>query len=84
MCRADDFALVVADIAVLISPDVVALGGRTFMLGEDPLVPAIESRLLGRIPLVPRLMPVDSAELHLTGAAELPLETTGGSAFVVR
>ncbi|MGW4780904.1 ROK family protein [Streptomyces filamentosus] len=81
---ADDFALVVADIAVLISPDVVALGGRTFMLGEDLLVPAVESRLQGRIPLVPRLLPVDSAELQLTGAAELALETTGGSAFVVR
>ncbi|MFE7117300.1 ROK family protein [Streptomyces sp. NPDC057654] len=73
---ADDFALVIADIAVLISPDVVALGGRTFHHGGDLLIPAIETRLQGRIPHVPPLTPIDADQLQLTGAAELALETT--------
>ncbi|MFF0740382.1 ROK family protein [Streptomyces sp. NPDC004111] len=80
---ADDFALVVADIAVLLSPEVVVLGGRTFQLGGDLLTPAVESRLQGRIPLVPRLTTVDSDELQLIGAAEFAREATAGSASLL-
>lgn len=81
---ADDFSLVVADIAVLLSPDVLALGGRTFELGGDLLVPAIRSRLEGRIPLVPRLYVSDSAELQLLGGAALALDASANDAVIVR
>lgn len=79
---ADDFALLVANVAVLLSPELIALGGETFRAGADLLLPAIETRLYGRIPAVPRLTVVESADVEIIGAAELAIEATAGAAFL--
>ncbi|MFE4423404.1 ROK family protein [Streptomyces sp. NPDC056817] len=79
---ADDFSLLVANVAVLLSPEQIALGGETFRRGADLLLPAIEARLQGRIPAVPRLVVVESADVEIVGAAELAIEASAGTAFL--
>ncbi|MCU1490520.1 MAG: putative NagC family transcriptional regulator [Acidimicrobiaceae bacterium] len=66
----DEVAFTVANICVLLSPEVVALGGQVGRTMGD-LLPAVRSRLTGRIPSVPRLVLASVADAEVVGAAEL-------------
>jgi len=66
----DELAFMVGNISVLVSPEVVVIGGRVGRtIGE--LLPAVRARLTGRIPSVPRLVSATVADAEVVGAAQL-------------
>ena len=72
----DELALALANVAAVLDPGVVVLGGG---IGgsADLLIPRLEERLSGRIPHVPRLLGPSHPHGVLVGAAELALEAVG-------
>ncbi|MFC5664186.1 ROK family protein [Kitasatospora misakiensis] len=80
----DDLALLVAGPISVLGPELVALGGRLFREGGGVLLPAIESRLQGRVPVLPRLTVVDPAAAELVGAAAAAVRLADGATFITR
>lgn len=74
---ADDIALAVANISVVLNPEVIVFGGGMAGSG-DLLIPRIEERLAGRIPHVPELC-ATSLGSHgvLVGASESAIDAVG-------
>jgi len=72
----DELAIALANVAAVLDPGVVVLGGG---IGgsADLLVPRLEERLQGRIPHVPRLMGPSQRYGVLVGAAELAIDEVG-------
>lgn len=74
---ADDLALAVANISVVLNPEVVIIGGGMAGAG-DLLMPRIEARLAGRIPHVPRVAATTlGGSGVLVGAAESAIDSVG-------
>nr|WP_237419175.1 ROK family transcriptional regulator [Kitasatospora sp. SID7827] len=80
----DDLALLVANLSVVLGPELVALGGRLFWESGGLLPAAIESRLQGRIPAPPRLMVVHTTTTELVGAAAAAVRLADGATFITR
>jgi predicted NBD/HSP70 family sugar kinase len=78
----DLLALSVANITVLVDPDLIVIGG-TAVPSAEPVIEGIERRLVGRIPHPPRIEPAAlGADAILVGAAALAIERTADYAFV--
>ena len=69
----DQLALAVANLSVVVSPELVVLGG---VLGDDPEAVAarVSGRLVGRIPTPPRIVVSRMVDAGLIGAAEMAME----------
>ncbi|MGW2548104.1 ROK family protein, partial [Kitasatospora sp. NPDC001574] len=80
----DDLALLVANLTSVLGPELVALGGRLFWESGGEMLPAIESRLQGRVPVLPRLMVVHSTTTELVGAAASAVRLADGATFITR
>ena len=72
----DELAVAVANLAAVLDPDAVVLGGG---IGgsADLIVPRLAERLEGRIPFVPRLLGPSFADGVLVGASDLALDAVG-------
>ncbi|MDI3341491.1 MAG: ROK family transcriptional regulator [Sphaerobacter sp.] len=81
--RATDYlAIAVANIAALLNPQRIVLGGGV-ILGNPHLIGAIRDRLAGRIPDLPEIVRAELGdEAVLVGAVALARERTSGYAFV--
>jgi glucokinase len=66
----DELAFTVANISVLVSPEVVVIGGQVGRAIAE-LLPGVRARLTGRIPSVPQVVPASVADAEVLGAAEL-------------
>ncbi|MBO1418988.1 hypothetical protein, partial [Streptomyces sp. FH025] len=62
----------------------IALGGRLFWESGGELPAAIESRLQGRVPVLPRLVVVHSTTTELVGAAAAAVRLADGATFITR
>ncbi|MEV7780508.1 ROK family protein [Kitasatospora sp. NPDC088351] len=80
----DDLALLVANLSTVLGPELIALGGRLFWESGGEMLPAIESRLQGRVPVLPRLMVVHSTTTELVGAAAAAVRLADGATFITR
>ncbi|MBV2153114.1 ROK family transcriptional regulator [Kitasatospora sp. SUK 42] len=80
----DDLALLVANLSALLAPELIALGGRLFWESGGELPAAIESRLQGRVPVLPRLVVVHSTTTELVGAAAAAVRLADGATFITR
>lgn len=80
----DDLALVVANLSAVLAPELIALGGRLFWESGGELPAAIESRLQGRVPVLPRLVVVHSTTTELVGAASAAVRLADGATFITR
>ncbi|WP_327087168.1 ROK family protein [Nonomuraea sp. NBC_01738] len=69
----DQLALAVANLSVVVSPELVVLGGA---LGDRPeaLATRVSERLVGRIPTPPRIVVSRMVDAGLIGAAEMAME----------
>jgi predicted NBD/HSP70 family sugar kinase len=66
----DELAFMVGNISVIVSPEVVVIGGQLGRaIGE--LLPGVRARLTGRIPSVPQVSPASVADAEVVGAAQL-------------
>lgn len=72
----DELALALANVAAVLDPGVVVLGGGIGR-SADLLIPRLEERLSGRIPQVPRLIGPSQRYGVLVGAAELAIDAVG-------
>lgn len=73
----DDLALAVANLAAILDPAVVVLGGG-IAASADMIIPRLATRLRGRIPQTPRLLPPSLGQMGvLIGAAELAIDGVG-------
>ncbi|KGM16182.1 ROK family transcriptional regulator [Actinotalea fermentans] len=72
----DELALALANVAAVLDPGAVVLGGG---IGgsADLLIPRLEERLSGRIPHVPRLLGPSHGHGVLVGVAELAIDAVG-------
>lgn len=72
----DELAVAVANLAAVLDPDAVVLGGG---IGgsADLIVPRLATRLEGRIPFVPRLLGPSFTDGVLVGASDLALDAVG-------
>lgn len=78
----DYLAIAVANIACLLNPQRIVVGGGVAN-GNPALVDAIRDRLRGRIPDLPDIVPAELADdAVLVGAIVLARERTSGYAFV--
>ncbi|WP_162002416.1 ROK family transcriptional regulator [Streptomyces sp. CB01881] len=80
----DDLALLVANLSAVLGPELIALGGRLFWESAGEMLPAIESRLHGRVPVMPRLTMVHSTTTELVGAAAAAVRLADGATFITR
>ncbi|MGW2866708.1 ROK family protein [Kitasatospora sp. NPDC001225] len=80
----DDLALLVANLSTVLAPELIALGGRLFWESGGELPAAIESRLQGRVPVLPRLVVVHSTTTELVGAAAAAVRLADGATFITR
>ncbi|MFJ9693956.1 ROK family protein [Kitasatospora sp. NPDC101183] len=78
----DDLALVVANLSTVLAPELIALGGRLFWESGGELPAAIEARLQGRVPVMPRLVVVHSTTTELVGAATAAARLADGATFI--
>ncbi|MFE7562255.1 ROK family transcriptional regulator [Kitasatospora sp. NPDC057500] len=78
----DDLALLVANLTSVLGPELVALGGRLLWESGGEMLAAIESRLQGRVPVLPRLVVVHSTTTELVGAAAAAVRLADGATFI--
>ncbi|MFF0740386.1 ROK family protein [Streptomyces sp. NPDC004111] len=71
----DDLSLTIGNAATLLNPELVVLGGGFGRAAADLLVPAVQRRLQGRIPLLPALTGAALEDAQLVGAAELAIDS---------
>lgn len=76
----DDLALAVGNASVLLDPELVVLAGGFGVAAADLLLPAVERRLQGRIPSVPRFAVAQVEDAGLHGAAELAIDASASGA----
>ncbi len=69
----DELAFAIANISVVVSPEVVVIGGQVGR-AADGIRTGIRARLTGRIPTVPRVLQAQVADAELVGAAELAMD----------
>lgn len=69
----DVLALAVAGISVLVSPEMILIGGQTGR-AADRMIARVAERLPARIPTVPRVVPARLQDAELIGAAELAMD----------
>jgi predicted NBD/HSP70 family sugar kinase len=78
----DLLALTVANISVLLDPELIVIGGRAID-SIQPIIDGVTRRLVGRIPHPPRIeRSALGADAILTGAAALAIEQTADYAYV--
>ncbi|MFF2043617.1 ROK family protein [Kitasatospora sp. NPDC058170] len=80
----DDLAQLVANLSTVLGPELIALGGRLFWESGGELLSAVESRLQGRVPVLPRLVVVHSTTTELVGAAAAAVRLADGATFITR
>ena len=69
----DILALAIANISVLVSPQIVLIGGQVGRVA-DQLIAGVRERLVARIPTVPRIAPAQLVDAELIGASELAID----------
>lgn len=72
---AEEVAMAVANIAAVVSPELVVIGGGVGHLA-DVILPRMATRLVGRVPVVPRIALAQLDDPMLVGAAELAIDAT--------
>lgn len=73
----DDLAIAIANLAAVLDPAVVVLGGG-IAASADVIIPRLTERLKGRIPQTPQLLPPSLGQTGvLIGAAELAIDGIG-------
>lgn len=74
---ADELALAVANISVVLNPGTIILGGGVAG-SADLLIPRLQARLAGRIPHVPQIVSTSlGTEGVIVGAAEMAIDAVG-------
>jgi len=78
----NETAQAIANAAVLLNPELVVLaGGLGTRIGEAA-IPIIETRLRGRIPMVPRFAVAEVDHVELVGAAQMAIDLTRNRSYL--
>lgn len=78
----DYIAMAVANISVVLNPEVVVFAGGAGVEIVEGLIPHVRARLQGRIPLVPQLRATEVKDVELIGASQVAIEEIQDFSYV--